>query len=213
MDYSAPRRQAGAVPLGDPRTPEGANARPGGPGHRAPRPWPFGARHRAVPRRERATIQRAKVLLHLMAGSKEDAETVTAFFQDMRARGLGDPLLVVPDGAPGIVKALETCFPRSERQRCLAHRMRNLAAKVPENRWPEFKARATACYQAPSRAIARDLAPASSPTSRPSWPLPFAASRTTSRPVSRICGCRSPTARRSGRRTSSSVCSSRSAGA
>ena len=36
--------------------------------------------------------------------------------------------------------------------------MRNLAAKVPEDRWPEFKARATACYQAPSRAIARDLA-------------------------------------------------------
>ncbi len=100
----------------------------------------------------------AKVLLHLMAGSKEDAETVIAFFQDMRARRLGDPLLVVSDGAPGIVKALETCFPRSERQRCLAHRMRNLAAKVPEDRWPEFKARATACYQAPSRAIARDLA-------------------------------------------------------
>ena len=93
-----------------------------------------------------------------MAGSKEDAETVTAFFQDMRARGLGDPLLVVSDGAPGIVKALETCFPRSERQRCLAHRMRNLAAKVPEDRWPEFKGRAIACYQAPSRAIARDLA-------------------------------------------------------
>ena len=38
------------------------------------------------------------------------------------------------------------------------HRMRNLAAKVPEDVWPEFKARATACYQAPSRAIARDLA-------------------------------------------------------
>jgi transposase-like protein len=36
--------------------------------------------------------------------------------------------------------------------------MRNLAAKVPEDRWPEFKARAIACYQAPSRAIARDLA-------------------------------------------------------
>jgi transposase-like protein len=99
-----------------------------------------------------------KVLLHLMAGSKEDAETVSAFFQDMRARGLGDPLLVVSDGAPGIIKAIETCFPRSEHQRCLAHRMRNLAAKVPEDLWPEFKARATAAYQAPSRAIARDLA-------------------------------------------------------
>jgi transposase-like protein len=36
--------------------------------------------------------------------------------------------------------------------------MRNLAAKVPEDLWPDFKARAQAAYQAPSRAIARDLA-------------------------------------------------------
>jgi len=36
--------------------------------------------------------------------------------------------------------------------------MRNLAAKAPEDLWPEFKARAQAVYQAPSRAIARDLA-------------------------------------------------------
>jgi transposase-like protein len=100
----------------------------------------------------------AKVLLHLMAGSKEDTETVSAFFQDMRSRALGDPLLAVSDGASGIIKAIEICFPRSERQRCLAHRMRNLAAKLPEDIWPEFKTRVTASYQAPSRAIARDLA-------------------------------------------------------
>lgn len=104
------------------------------------------------------TVDGRKVLLHLMAGSKEDAETVSAFFQDMRNRGLGDPLLVVSDGASGIIKAIEVCFPRSTRQRCLAHRMRNLAAKVPEDLWPEFKARATAAYQAPSRKIARELA-------------------------------------------------------
>jgi transposase-like protein len=76
----------------------------------------------------------------------------------MRSRSLGDPLLVVSDGAPGIIKAIESGFPRSERQRCLAHRMRNLAAKLPEDLRPEFKARATAAYQAPSRAIARELA-------------------------------------------------------
>ncbi len=104
------------------------------------------------------TAQGKRILLHLMAGSKEDHETVSAFFQDMRARGLGDPLLVVSDGAGGILKAIESCFPRSERQRCLAHRMRNLAAKLPEDVWPEFKARAKASYEAPSRAIARDLA-------------------------------------------------------
>ena len=104
------------------------------------------------------TASGGRVLLHMMAGSKEDAETVSSFFQDMRARGLGDPLLVVSDGAPGVIKAIETCFPRSARQRCLAHRMRNLAAKVPEDIWPEVKARIQAVYQAPSRAIARDLA-------------------------------------------------------
>lgn len=104
------------------------------------------------------TAEGKKGLLALMAGSKEDAETVCAFFQDMRARGLGDPLPVASDGAAGIVKAIETCLPRSARQRCLAHRMRNLAVKVPEDQWPDFKARAQAAYQAPSRAIARELA-------------------------------------------------------
>ena len=36
--------------------------------------------------------------------------------------------------------------------------MRNLAVKVPTDLWPEFKTRVTACCQAPSRAIARQLA-------------------------------------------------------
>jgi putative transposase len=99
-----------------------------------------------------------KSLLGLMAGSKEDVETTRAFFQDLRARGLGDPLIVASDGASGIIRAIEEGFPHSARQRCLAHRMRNLAAKVPVDLWPEFKVRVTACYQAPSRAIARQLA-------------------------------------------------------
>jgi putative transposase len=103
------------------------------------------------------TIEGRRILLHLMAGSKEDAETVTALFEDMKLRGLNDPLLITSDGAPGIVKAIEVCFPHAARQRCLAHRMRNLASKVPEEVWPEFKARVQAAYQAPSRAIAREL--------------------------------------------------------
>ena len=92
------------------------------------------------------TIEGRRVLLHMMAGSKEDAETVTAFFEDMKRRGLNDPLLVTSDGALGIIKAIEVCFPRAARRRCLAHRMRNLAAKVPEDVWPDFKVRAQAAY-------------------------------------------------------------------
>jgi hypothetical protein len=53
----------------------------------------------------------------------------------MKRRGLNDPLLVTSDGAPGIIKAIEACFPRASRQHCLAHRLRNLAVKVPEDVW------------------------------------------------------------------------------
>jgi hypothetical protein len=55
----------------------------------------------------------------------------------MKMRGLNDPLLVTSDGAPGIIKAIEVCLPRAARQRCLAHRMRNLAAKVSEDPTPQ----------------------------------------------------------------------------
>jgi transposase-like protein len=98
-----------------------------------------------------------KALLHLAPGTKEDTASCKEFFQDLRRRGLPDPLLVVSDGAPGIIRAIEECFPRSVRQRCLAHKMRNLESKVPEDVWPEFKARAAACYQAASPALARLL--------------------------------------------------------
>ena len=54
-------------------------------------------------------------------------------------------------------RAIEECLPRSVRQRCLVHKMRNLESKVPENRWPEFKVCATACHQAASPALARLL--------------------------------------------------------
>ena len=64
------------------------------------------------------------------------------FFHEIRRRGLPDPLLVVSDGAPGMIRAIEECLPRTARQRCFAHKVRNLQSKVPEDLWPEFNARA-----------------------------------------------------------------------
>jgi transposase-like protein len=98
-----------------------------------------------------------KALLHLAPGTKEDTASCREFFQDLRRRGLPDPLLVASDGAPGLLRAIEECFPRSQRQRCLAHKMRNLQSKVPDDVWPEFHVRARACYQAASPALARML--------------------------------------------------------
>jgi len=99
-----------------------------------------------------------KVLLGLSPGTKEDTESCRAFLQDLRRRGLRDPLLTVTDGAPGLIRAVEECLPRSLRQRCLAHRMRNLERKVAEQSWPAVRARARACYEAPSAELARVLA-------------------------------------------------------
>src|SRR5262249_37272649 len=62
-----------------------------------------------------------EALLHLAPGTKEGTASCREFFHDMRRRGLPDPLLVVSDGAPGIIRAIEECFPRVLRQRCLAH--------------------------------------------------------------------------------------------
>ena len=60
--------------------------------------------------------------------------------RDLKARRLGDPLPTVTDGVPGLIRAVEEVLPRSLRQRCLAHKLRNLEAKVPQERWREVKA-------------------------------------------------------------------------
>jgi putative transposase len=96
-----------------------------------------------------------KVLLGLAPGTKEDTLSCREFLRDLKARGLLDPVLVVTDGAPGLIRAVEEVFPRSLRQRCLAHKIRNLEAKVPQERWREVKAQALAAYQAASPMVAR----------------------------------------------------------
>jgi putative transposase len=55
-------------------------------------------------------------------------------------RGLGAPLLVITDGAAGLLGAVEVVFATSLRQRCLVHRARNLLAKVPTHAQAEVKA-------------------------------------------------------------------------
>ena len=95
-----------------------------------------------------------KVLLHLAPGTKEDTASCTAFFEDLKRRGLPDPLLAITDGAAGLIRAVQICFPRALRQRCLVHRLRNLRSKAPERQWPEIAIRARACYEAASPALA-----------------------------------------------------------
>ena len=98
-----------------------------------------------------------KSLLGLMAGSREDVETVRAFFQDLRARGLGDPLLVVSDGRPASSVRLRRASPARPasaawRIECAISPLRSRPIRGRNSR------RGHSRYQAPSRAIARQLA-------------------------------------------------------
>jgi putative transposase len=78
------------------------------------------------------TEEGERVLLAVMLGMRESYEDWQALGRDLIARGLGAPMLIVADGAPGLMKAIEQCWPASDRQRCFVHRARNLYAKLPE---------------------------------------------------------------------------------
>ncbi len=78
------------------------------------------------------TEEGERVLLAVMLGMRESHEDWLALGRDLIARGLGAPLLVVADGAPGLIKAVEQCWPASDRQHCCVHRVRNLLAKLPD---------------------------------------------------------------------------------
>ncbi|MCV7152726.1 transposase [Mycobacterium pyrenivorans] len=51
-------------------------------------------------------------------------------------RGLACPLLVIGDGAPGLIGAAERTMGAALRQRCRIHRARNIVAKVPTMWFP-----------------------------------------------------------------------------
>jgi len=75
----------------------------------------------------------------LAPGSGESADAWHDFLADLTGRGLASPLLVISDGNPGLIGAIEQVFPQALRQRCLIHRARNIVAKVPAGMQAEVK--------------------------------------------------------------------------
>lgn len=80
------------------------------------------------------------VFLGMEPGSSESHDAWASFFRGLKARGLGDPLLIISDGGQGLISAAEVVFSHSLRQRCLIHRVRNILAKVPVHAQAKLKA-------------------------------------------------------------------------
>ena len=78
------------------------------------------------------TTQGKRVLVSVRLGQRERHEDWLDLGRDLVRRGLRSPWLVVTDGAPGLIKAIDELWPDADRQRCTVHRLRNILAKLPK---------------------------------------------------------------------------------
>lgn len=94
---------------------------------------------------------RREVIAYQLARGESEASW-TAFLQGMFLRGLegGCLRLVITDGSTGLRAALGLVWPQVPLQRCGAHKLRNIADKVPKKEGSCVR-EAAAMYRAPSR--------------------------------------------------------------
>jgi transposase-like protein len=92
------------------------------------------------------TVHGKRVLVAVRLGQRERHEDWLDLGRDLVRRGLRSPWLVVTDGAPGLIKAIDELWPDADRQRCTVHRLRNIVAKLPKR--PELHERIKSAYWA-----------------------------------------------------------------
>jgi putative transposase len=81
-----------------------------------------------------------KVLLALRNMGGESEAAWRALLDDLVARGLATPELVIVDGAPGLEKAIAALWNDVPIQRCTVHKHRNLLAHAPKKLYDEISA-------------------------------------------------------------------------
>jgi transposase-like protein len=78
------------------------------------------------------TTEGKRVLLAVRLGQRESHQDWLDLGRDLTRRGLPAPWLVVSDGAPGLIKAIDEVWPEADRGRCAVHKLRNVVAKLPK---------------------------------------------------------------------------------
>jgi len=91
----------------------------------------------------------SRVVLGLMLGGRESTDSWKAFLHDLADRGLNDPALVISDGNGGLIRATKDVWPDVPRQRCIAHKIRNVLNRVPKKEQTTVKRAVTKIFYAP----------------------------------------------------------------
>jgi putative transposase len=97
-------------------------------------------------------------VLGLEVGDSEDGAFWTAFLRSLRARGLQGVKLVISDAHEGLKQAIAAVLVGSAWQRCRAHFMRNVLARVPKGSAEMVAAAIRTIFAQPDReAVAEQL--------------------------------------------------------
>lgn len=89
----------------------------------------LGSKSKAVLVAYGITFQGIRKIIDFRVVDTESENKWTGFLQNLQIRGLSDETLslIVTDGSKALEKAVETVYPLVLRQRCWAHKMRNVA--------------------------------------------------------------------------------------
>jgi putative transposase len=95
----------------------------------------------------------SKEMLSFQLADHEDTDSWRAFLVDLKSRGLnGKSLrLITTDGNPSLLKALKDIYPFLKVQRCIVHKLRNVAGKLRRVHLKSCMAEAKDVFNAPSR--------------------------------------------------------------
>ncbi|MGW1803389.1 IS256 family transposase, partial [Streptomyces sp. NPDC001984] len=86
------------------------------------------------------------VFVGLSSANSESTDAWHGFLTHLADRGLTSPLLIISDGAKGLISAAEQVFPKALRQRCTIHKLRNVLAKISKDDQEAVRAAFWACF-------------------------------------------------------------------
>jgi putative transposase len=90
------------------------------------------------------------VFVGLDNANSESTDAWHHFLTDLADRGLVSPLLIISDGAKGLISADEQVFPQALRQRCTIHKLRNVLSKVSQDDQDTVRAEFWDCFDTTS---------------------------------------------------------------
>lgn len=113
----------------------------------------FGAKKKVVLTAYGITVQGKRELIDFLVTKHESERRWEGFLNNLYARGLiGEALgLIITDGNAGLENAIENIYPHVKRQRCWAHKLRNVSNHLKKRYQDECIGEAHTIYDADNR--------------------------------------------------------------